>query len=213
MSNCETCLKYGTKKFYCSDCCQRSDWSGHKALHKAIQQAAPGIAADEQNYDEDKNQCAGGEMRYSEIQVADTLAVSPSTFPLMSAAAEGRVEKILILLRGTGGKRLLFAVDKIGRTELHLTANSCQLEAAQELIKAGGKELAVIRDNEGHTAIHAAAHRGVPLIVQLLIEAGGRDLLFFTAAGGTEFSGFTALQMAATADGATARHLAVVWEM
>ena len=76
-----------------------------------------------------------------------------------------------------GGKDLLNAEDKDGRTALHYACIKENLDLADKLIEAGGKELLKIQDNDGRTALHDVCFKGNFDLADKLIKAGGEELL------------------------------------
>ena len=93
---------------------------------------------------------------------------------LHDAACYGLVDSVQQLIKA-GGKKLLFATNKDGRSALHYAYD--HVEASRLLIEAGGKMLLLMTDLGGHSALHAAAGMGHVECMRQLIEAGGMQVV------------------------------------
>ena len=112
--------------------------------------------------------------------------------PLISAADEGKLEHVQLLLEAGAD---VFATDKAGRTALYVASQGGFVEIVDCLLQVGGEKLALVHDEDGATALHVASQEGHLEVVECLAKKGGVKLIEIKANDGE-----TAMELASRQD-------------
>ena len=93
-----------------------------------------------------------------------------------TAALEGRVEVVRLLIETRGGPRLLFLTDMNGDSPLHVAACNGHVDVSRLLVERGGKRLLTAKDINGHTAEDVATVALAGMLRRARVAKAGSDV-------------------------------------
>ena len=169
-------------RYYCSQLCQRTDWSTHREFHRNRNSLACPETQQQRKFF--LNKASSGDWKAVERLVLggfDTMTVDEAGYAAIHLASSHGHLKVLGVLIDGGPPELLDCALPDGSTALILAAQSGHLNVVCELAKRRADLLAK-RDN-GESCLFVAAKAGKTDVVRFLIKEDPSLIPIVTAEG------------------------------